>query len=174
MSRLAPGCGHVVCSGVMMAGKHCAFIKPDGSRCGSWALGGTPFCYMHTGDNASAAGRKGGLLGGGGRGSLADAAGKKIKPDDPEDVVLHGLLEVISALRGQHNTPDVARALTTALSNLSTVLERRKKQAVDVTEIRVVYENDWRGVKEDTEDPASDAPHGSEDGDSELEEIELA
>jgi hypothetical protein len=48
----------------------CAAIKADGTRCGSGAVGGSQYCYMHNPANAEAIKRatsKAGRTGGGGR-----------------------------------------------------------------------------------------------------------
>jgi hypothetical protein len=70
----------------------CAFIKPDGDRCGSIAMKGHDTCYGHRPDLADERQRnasKGGKRGGRGR-PQAELAGIKQRLSDLADDVLEG------------------------------------------------------------------------------------
>jgi len=120
----------------------CKHIKPDGSRCKAWALSGTELCFMHTGDNAVKAGRKGGYAAR--VEPLPPSEMIELPPDAEEDAVIPVLQRAIAQLEGMRPSPQILATIGNVASALDRAIERRVNRGADVTKIEVIYVADWR------------------------------
>lgn len=130
--------------------KRCTYVFPPddergraGRRCTAWRWEDTEFCFFHHPDNdPTEIGAKGGEMGG----------YRKIKPikkpSDADDYIIAQLEGVIDMLNdGNRQTPEVARALTQALSTLDRAIDRREARGANTTKIIIEYVNDWRNAE---------------------------
>jgi hypothetical protein len=121
----------------------CAFIKPDGKRCKAYAMHDSEFCYMHTGDNAKTAGRKGGYAAARPV-TLPPTEMPELPLDAEEDMVIPVLQRAVKQLEAMRASPSIMATLGSVASALDRAIERRISRGADVMKIEVEYINNWR------------------------------
>lgn len=113
----------------------CIFVKEDGTRCQSWSMKDSEYCYIHDDpENASKAGAKGG------RKTKYEAL-EPSGSENPTDI----LIRAVKQLESMHPSPEVLRTLTAAASAYDRAVEREASRGSDIVKIEVEYVNDWRG-----------------------------
>jgi hypothetical protein len=120
----------------------CAFIKPDGKRCKAYAMHDSEYCFMHTGDNAKTAGRKGGYMAA--RQPLPPSEMPEVSLEDEVDMVIPVLQRAVQQLEAMRPSPSIMATLGNVASALDRAIERRVNRGADVTKIVVEYVNNWR------------------------------
>jgi hypothetical protein len=155
----------------------CAFIKPDGSRCGVWSQKNSEFCYFHDPrHDPKEIGKKGAAA------SILSRELNDIVVDlgekDPTVFVLGSMMKMAkdALASGQKPTPNTVKAITAMLREIDLMLERRRDRVPAETRVTVEFVNDWRDIPEpeDTEGEATVSSPGATGGPEAGQEAELA
>ena len=121
----------------------CAFIKPDGVRCGAWSMKDSEYCVAHDERfDMAELGRQGGKLNR--YKVLPPSEMPEIDIDEHDDLVIPVLQRAVEQLEAMRVTPETMRTLGNVASALDRAMERRANRGADVQRIEVTYTNDWR------------------------------